>query len=66
LHECGCPYKADLRSTIVRKVLLPKWREAVRARGILFYWHEQAGRASHAPGGVGRKRDREAFEADFA
>jgi hypothetical protein len=32
---------------------------------IAVYWDELAGRASHSEGGEGRKRDREAYEADF-
>ena len=46
-----------LRAVVVRKVLLPKWRALVKARGIFVYWHDLAGRTAHAEGGVGRKRD---------
>jgi hypothetical protein len=64
-HDNGCPYPDNLRTTIVREVLMPKWREVVRVRPIAVYWDELAGRASHSEGGEGRKRDREAYEADF-
>jgi len=49
----------------VRNILIPKWREVVRVRAIAFYWQELAGRVSHSEGGESRKRDREAYEADF-
>jgi hypothetical protein len=44
---------------------MPKWRAAVRVRAIAVYWDDLAGRTSHSVGGAGRKRDREAYEADF-
>lgn len=43
-----------------------KWRAHVRVRGVAMYWLGETTRATCAPHGVGRKRDREAFEADFA
>ena len=51
---------------IVKLVLLPKWREVVKARGILFYWMEKAQESSCAEGGEGRKRDRSEFEREFS
>ena len=49
----------------MREILMPKWREVVLMRAIVVYWDDLAGRTSHAVGGEGRERDREAFEADF-
>ena len=40
-------------------------REAVKLRAIALFWRDCAGERSHAPGGAVRKRDRDAFEADF-
>lgn len=65
LHEHGCPYAAELRPTVVRRVLLPKWREAVRARAIGVYWMGYAAESACAPGGAGRKRDLAEYEASF-
>jgi hypothetical protein len=64
-RENGCPYPDIIRTTIVREVLIPKWRAAVRVRAIAFYWDDLAGRTSHSVGGAGRKRAREAYEADI-
>jgi hypothetical protein len=64
-HENGCPYWQHLREDIVKHVLLPKWREAVKKRGILFYWMEKAMESACSEGGEGRKRDREEFEKEF-
>ena len=55
-----------IKRQLARHVFLPMWRRHVRARAIFFYWLERAARTSCAPGGPGRKRDREAFEADVA
>jgi hypothetical protein len=65
-HENGCEYPTGLLPTIVHEVLIPKWREAVRMRTIAFYWQELAGHRSYSESGEGRKRDREAYEADFS
>ena len=65
-HEHGCSIPPVLVREVVRTFLLPKWRAHVRVRGIGFFWQDCAARTSHAPGGAGRKRDREAFEGDFA
>jgi hypothetical protein len=54
-----------MRKEIVKLVLLPKWREAVKARGILFYWMGKTQESSCAEGGGGRKRDRSEFEREF-
>ena len=64
-HRHGCPYDPCARSFYVRRVLLPKWRGMVRARGIFYYWYDRAGRAACAEGGEGRKRDREAYELEL-
>ena len=46
--------------------LWPKLRAHVRMRKIAIYWQEQAVKRACAPDGHGRKRDREAFEEEFA
>ena len=38
----------------------------VRTRGVGMYWLGCATETACAPGGAGRKRDRAAFEAEFA
>ena len=46
-----------------------RWRRVCRlvaARRVAFYWLGAAQRSVCAPGGAGRKRDRDAFEADAA
>ena len=51
---------------VARAVLWPKLRGYTRfTRPIALYWLEKTLRTSCAPGGAARKRDREAFEADF-
>jgi len=65
-HEHGCPYPSRLLFVIVRTILLPKWRAHVRACRIALYWNKQAGRTACAPEGAARKRDRAAFESEFA
>jgi hypothetical protein len=64
-HAHGCPYRPEHRAAIARHVLLPKWRDLVQARGIVFYWLERTSRTTCADGGAGRKRDLEAFETDM-
>ena len=46
--------------------LWPKLRKHVAMRKIAIYWQEQAVKTACAPDGHGRKRDREAFEEEFA
>lgn len=66
-HEHGCVVDTALLREAVRTLLVPKWRAHVRlARPICLYWCEQAAITSCGPTGAGRKRDRAAFEADFA
>ena len=60
--------ESDAALATLREVLRDPWapvRRKVRARAIAVFWH---GLTAHlyAPGGAGRKRDRAAFEADFA
>jgi len=51
---------------LARHVLWPLLAVHVRvARPVALFWQEQSVRASCAPGGAARKRDRAAFEADF-
>ena len=64
-YERGCPYPVELRPTIVQQVLMPKWRNLVKARGICMFWLGETCVSTCAPEGAGRKRDRAAFEAEF-
>ena len=45
------------------KLMIGKWRAYVHAKRISKYWREEL---PFQEGGLGRKRDLEAFEADFA
>ena len=65
LHEQRVPYPPHLRTTIVRHVLLPKWRRYVHTRRLVLYWLGRTAEAAYAPGGAGRKRDRDEYEASF-
>ena len=51
---------------LLKMVLLPKWRDAVRVRPYALHWLEEVAKARCAPSGEQRSRDREAFEADLA
>lgn len=62
----GCPCYACDRYLVVRKLLLPEWRALVRVRAIAIYWQGRAVQGACAEGGAARKRDRTAFEAEFA
>jgi hypothetical protein len=63
-HHLGKRLAREEMRRVVRRILLPKWRDAFHLRRIAFYWYDQAGRRTYAPGGPGRKRDREAFVAE--
>lgn len=45
--------------------LLRRWREAYRVRAYAVHWMGDVAERLHALGGRGRKRDRDAYEADF-
>ena len=53
------------RRTLVREKWLPLLRKHVLTRGIFFYWLGKATESACAPGGAGRKRDRNMFESEF-
>ena len=55
----------DVHKRRIAQHLLSKWRAGTKMRGISFYWQDCAARTSHAPGGAGWKRDREAFEREW-
>ena len=59
------PCPPALGEKLAQLVLLPKWRALVRTRAIAVYWYAEVGRAAYAPGGLGRKRDYDAFVADM-
>lgn len=40
-------------------------RNQIKARRVVWHWRAYAAMSSCAPGGAGRKRDRDAFERDF-
>ena len=50
---------------VAKHLLLPRWREAVRwmikVRPYAWHWYEEHQRVQCAPGGEGRKRDRDEF-----
>ena len=57
----GAPARAIHKRRIARH-LLATWRAWTLRRGIFLYWLEAAAKTACAPGGPGRRRDREAFE----
>ena len=46
-------------------LLWERFRRAVRARFVVIYWLQVTAENAYAPGGAGRKRDREEYERDF-
>ena len=63
-HENGCPYPKVLLSTIVKKILIPKWRDSVKSRLIVYYWMELSAQTSCAENGRARIEDMKSFEND--
>jgi hypothetical protein len=64
-HENGCPYPKVLLSTIVKKILIPKWRNSVKSRQIIIYWMECSVQTSCAENGRARIEDINTFENNF-
>ena len=64
-YENGCPYPKEVFSTIVKKILIPKWRASVKVRFIIFYWMELGAQTSCAENGRARIEDINSFENDF-
>ena len=64
-RENGCPYPQELKSTIVKKILIPKWRDSVKIRPYIFHWIEDTAKTLYAEKGQGRKRDYDTFVEDF-
>jgi len=54
-----------LLSTIVKKILIPKWRNAVKIHQIIYYWMERSAQTSCAENGRARNEDINSFENDF-
>lgn len=58
------------RTTVRRlpraQIYLRLWRKFWHMRRIAIYWQQRSVERACAPGGQGRKRDREAFEREFA
>lgn len=64
-HENGCPYPKKLLSTIVKKILIPKWRDSVKIRPYAIYWMERSVQSSCAENGRARIEDINSFANDF-
>ena len=64
-HENGCPYPEKLLSTIVKKILIPKLRNSVKSRPIVYYWMECSAKTSCGQNGRARIEDIKYFENDF-
>jgi hypothetical protein len=64
-YENGCPYLKEELSTIVKKILIPKWRDSVKSRPIVYYWMERSAQTSCAENGRARIEDEKSFENDF-
>jgi hypothetical protein len=54
-----------LLPTIVRKILIPKWRAAVKIRPYILYWMEHITQTLCAKDGRYQKEDLNSFEKDF-
>jgi hypothetical protein len=54
-----------LLSTIIKKILIPKWRDSVKIRSIIYYWMECSAQTSCAENGRARNEDINSFENDF-
>jgi hypothetical protein len=54
-----------LLSTIVKKILIPKWRDSVKIRPIIYYWMERSAQTSCAENGRARNEDINFFENNF-
>jgi hypothetical protein len=54
-----------MRSTIVKKILIPKWRDSVKIRPYILHWIEDTAKRLCAETGKGRKRDYDTFVEDF-
>ena len=52
------------RRILARDILWRRVRAILKTRAIVWYWYDKVGRKVYAPGGVGVKRDREAYEAE--
>ena len=64
LYENGCPCNKEFISTIVQKILIPKWRAAVKSRQIIIYWMERSAQTACAENGRARIEDEKSFEND--
>ena len=64
-HENGCPCIKNFLSIIVKKILIPKWRAAVKSRQIVIYWMELGAQTSCAENGRARMEDKKLFENNF-
>ena len=61
-YENGCPYEPKLKSTIVQKILIPKWRDVVKRLWIVNYWMSHKDHVKYAPGGSGFVEAKTSFE----
>jgi hypothetical protein len=64
-HKNGCPYPKYLLTFIIKKILIPKWRAAVKSRFIIIYWMELGAQSSCAENRRARIEDINSFENDF-
>lgn len=65
-HANGCPYRLELRKTIVIKCYFPKWRAGFNCWRIVDFWYNKIyGVLSFAKHGIGRSRDFILFETEF-
>jgi hypothetical protein len=54
-----------MRSTIVKKILIPKWRDSVKIRPYILHWIEDTAKTLYAENKQGRKRDYDTFVEDL-
>jgi hypothetical protein len=53
-----------LKYIIVKKILIPKWRNSVKSRQIIIYWMERSAQTACAENGRARIEDMNSFEND--
>jgi hypothetical protein len=58
-------YPQEIRSTIVKEILIPKWCDSVKIRPYILHWIEDTVKRLYAENKRGRKRDYDTFVEDL-
>ena len=65
-HANNCPYPEILLPTIVKKILIPKWRVCVKVLMIGKFWYNEIYSVLHfSKYGPGSIEDRKSYESDM-